>query len=187
MKRIILILFLSLISCSETNKKQVPKCKITLATENKNKIDYNENLKVDLIIDNSNLVFSVYNYGNKNIYFVPPKIIFEILEEKKENIDENIVVKPYIKQIVVDKIYTSFIDVSKKKSIINIDSTMQRNYIAKTIDLAPKKIYRKEFELNCNKSDSGRYRILFFDKSSINDSRIIKINYPENIIVNITK
>ncbi|CAA7392645.1 hypothetical protein [Chryseobacterium fistulae] len=186
MKRIILILFLSIISCSE-NKNQVPKCKITLTTENKNEIDLDENLKVDLIIDNNNLVFSLYNSGNKNIHFVPPKIIFEILEERKIDIDKNIVVKPYIKQIIVDKIYTSIIDDSKKKSIINIDSTMQRNYIFEPIDLAPKKMYIKEFELNCNKSDSGKYKILFFNKVFNNDPRITKINYPENLIVSITK
>lgn len=64
---------------------------------------------------------------------------------------------------------------------------MQRNYISKIVELAPKEIYMKEFELNCNKSDSGRYRILFFEKGSVDDSKIIKIKYPEDMIISIIK
>jgi len=177
-----------MISCSEGKKEQVSACNISLTTENISKIDYNENLNVDIFINKGNrLIFSYYNSSDKNIYLIPPKLIFEILEEKRVDTDKNVIIKPYIKQIVIDKIYTSFIDNSKKKRIIDVDSTMQRNYISKIVELAPKEIYMKEFELNCNKSDSGRYKILFFEKGSVDDSKIIKIKYPENMIVSIIK
>lgn len=117
MKNIILILFLSMASCSQKNKEQVSTCNIRLTTENISKIGYNKNLNVDLFINNgNNLIFSYYNSSDKNIYLVPPKLIFEILEEKKVDTDKNVIIKPYIKQVIIDKIYTSFIDNSKKKN-----------------------------------------------------------------------
>lgn len=187
MKKIIFIVILTLISCSKTPIKHNKICCITFTNQKFENED--QNLKTALVFDSKNnkLIFSLCNLYPKDIYFTPPKIIFMSMDYNNENFDKSIVVKPYINQIIADKILISITNDSKKKNIIEIDSSMQRNDLPIIIKLKSKEIYTKEFELNCKKSDSGSYKISFLNRTIDYDRKVIKIGYPQNAIINIRK
>ncbi|MGC5744483.1 hypothetical protein [Chryseobacterium sp. NFX27] len=180
---IILITTLLLFSCSEKPKQKYEQCDIFLKNF---EINENNNLKINNNYNENKLKFSLYNISSDTVKFIPPKIVFGIIEDKT-NSENDIVVKPYIPQISIKKVIFYIKDELNNIKLISIDSSIQRDEDWKVVSLPPKEKFVKELFLDCKISDAGTYKVYYLEDSRLKNKTTQKIKYPTDIILQIKK
>ena len=175
MKYILILIIGFFFSCE--NKKKESNCTITF------KISKNENnfkgIFTNLQFNKNVLEVSIYNSKKDTLIFITPRIIFSE-DEKKIKYDSNIIVKPYFPNIITDRITSFYVIKNEKRDFSSIDLKKNREAFQEQLKLPPYAKYVKQYHLNCKKSDTGKYKILFFRSNRFD--RIIheKTIYPEN-------
>jgi hypothetical protein len=179
--RIVLILIITcFISCGhKTNEKE---CTINFKTS-QNEI-YSEGVVSHLECSGDILKVSISNFRSDTISFLTPHLFFLRRKKKDYKEDTTVVVKPYMPNIATDKVITYSI-FEGKKEIISIDSSKNRDAEQQEFKLAPKGKFTEEYLLNCEESDSGEYKIFFFENNRFDNSKYEKIKYPENAYIEI--
>lgn len=181
MKNLIILIAICFISCeNKTNKTdcvinfEIPKRAIT-----------SEGIVTDLEFHKNVLEISISNLRNDTLYFAAPHLIFgkEAIQENTEKSD--IVVKPFIPNIVTDRVTAYCITEANKKEIVSVDSSKTRDMRQYEFKLVPKGKLVVEYLLNCKESDSERYRMYFLESNRFESNKYVKIKYPENAYVEI--
>lgn len=177
-----LLIAICFISCeSKTNKKD---CVINF--EIPKDVVNSERVVTDLKFDKNILKVSVSNLRDDTLYFATPYLIFS-KETIQQNVEEYDVVKPFIPNVVTDRVITYRITKANKKEIISIDSSKTRDVEQSEFKLAPKEKLITEYLLNCKESDSEKYKVYFFESNRFENDKYSKIKYPKNVYVEIKK
>lgn len=106
------------------------------------------------------------------------------MEPNNKASNDNIVIKPYISYVYINK-SISYIRNNSNTKVISTDFTMQRNEKYLPVKIGFKEKFIKELYIDCKKSDIGNYMIYFLTKNDPKNDKVIQIQYPQNAILRI--
>ncbi|MDC8101658.1 hypothetical protein [Chryseobacterium rhizosphaerae] len=176
MRTFLILMALCLISCE--NKVYKKDCKIDFKIQ-KNTINY-DGIVTDLKLNKNILTVSISNLRSDTLCFAAPHLIFAKEEVQQDTEKSDIVVKQFIPNIVTDKVIAYSITETNKKQIISIDSSKTRDMEQYEFKLVSKGKFVVDYLLNCNDSDSEKYKIYFFESNRFINNKYKKVKYPEN-------
>lgn len=180
MKNLLILITICLISCE--NKTIKKDCVINF--EMPKDIVNSERITTNLKFDKNILRISVSNLRNDTLHFAAPYLVFA-KEAVQLDTEESDVVKPFIPNVVTDRVITYRITKDNKKETVSIDSSKTRDMKQHEFKLAPKEKLVTEYLLNCRESDSERYKVYFFESNRFESNKYVKIKYPENVYIEI--
>lgn len=178
----LLIITICLISCE--NKTIRKDCIINF--EIPEDVINSERIATNLKFDKNILSISVSNLRKDTLHFAAPYLVF-VKEAIQHDTEESDVVKPFIPNVVTNRVITYRVTKDNKKETIRIDSSKTRDLEQYEAKLAPKEKLITEYVLNCKESDSERYKVYFFESNKFESDKYMKIKYPENAYLEIKK
>lgn len=183
MKRIIILTMITLgmYSCSDVHKNE---CKLISLEKKYNKNQENPIIDLSYNINKKTIELSVLNLRKDSVVFTLPKLNFVLMEPNNKASNDNIVIKPYISYVYINK-SISYIRNNSNTKVISTDFTMQRNEKYLPVKIGFKEKFIKELYIDCKKSDIGNYMIYFLTKNDPKNDKVIQIQYPQNAILRI--
>ncbi|GEN76256.1 hypothetical protein [Chryseobacterium hagamense] len=175
MKFFFILIALLFISCE--SKIENKECKIDFKIS-KNMIK-TKGIMTSLEFQKNILQISISNFRNDTLHFATPHLIFS-KKIAHQNDESGVVIKPFVPNIITDRVVAYHITKSNKKEVISIDSSKTRDKRQYEFKLAPKERYIVEYILNCEESDPEKYELVFFDSNRFDNSNYERIKYPKN-------